>query len=89
MSSLLREVSETIVEALGLQDVEPHEITRETTLFLGGLGLDSIDVLELVVAIEQRWGVRIDSKELGQKVMVSVGSLVDYLEGQLGGAGDA
>lgn len=89
MSNVLQELCETIVESLQLEDVSPAEITRETTFFLGGLGLDSIDVLELVVAIEERWGVRIDSKEMGQKVMVSVGALADHITSQLGGDGDA
>ena len=89
MSDLLQELSETVIETLQLEDVSASEITRETTFFQGGLGLDSIDVLELVVAVEQRWGVRIDSKELGQKVMVSMGALVDHISAQLGGDADA
>jgi acyl carrier protein len=87
MSNLLQQVSETLVDTLGLEDVSPQDITRETQFFAGGLGLDSIDVLELVVAIEQRWGVKIDNKELGQQVLVSVGSLIDYIEANRGGDG--
>ena len=53
---------------------------QRAPLFVDGLGLDSIDVLELVVAIEQRWNVRIDSRELGEQVFVSVGALADYID---------
>lgn len=84
----LTELSETMVESLN-EDITPEEITRETTFFIDGLGLDSIDVLELVVAIEQRWGVRIDNKELGQKVMVSVGTLLDYIQSKVSESGSA
>jgi acyl carrier protein len=86
MSNLLLQLSETIVETLQLEDVSPQDITRDTQFFAEGLGLDSIDVLELVVAIEQKWGVKIDNKELGQKVLVSVGSLLDYIEANRQGA---
>ncbi len=86
MSDLLPQLSETIVETLQLEDVSPQDITRDTRFFAEGLGLDSIDVLELVVAIEQKWGVKIDNKELGQKVLVSVGSLLDYIEANRQGA---
>ena len=61
-------------------DVSPGEVTPEATFFHDGLGLDSIDILELVVAIEERWNVKIDNRELGEKVFACVGALVDYIE---------
>ena len=87
MSAILKELSEVIVATLQLEGVAPEDITRDTRFFLGGLEVDSIDVLELVVAVEERWGVRIDNQELGRRVMGSVGALADFIESQLGGAG--
>ena len=63
-------------------EVTPESLEADTTFFGDGLGLDSIDVLELAVAVEQRWGVRIDNRELGQQVMTSLGSLVAFIEEQ-------
>jgi acyl carrier protein len=78
MNDLVEELKTILIDSLDL-DVKPDDITGETTFFHDGLGLDSIDVLELVVAIEQRWNVRIDSRELGEQVFVSVGALADYI----------
>ena len=87
MSDRLQELATLIVDTLHLEDVSAEQITRETTFFGDGLGLDSIDILELVVALEARWGVKIDNKELGQEVLASVGSLLDYLDAQVGREG--
>ncbi len=78
MSDIIAALSEIMTDTLDLE-IAPGELTRETTFFHDGLGLDSIDLLELVVAIEERWNVRVDNKELGEKVFVSVGTLADYI----------
>ncbi len=82
MSDLIQELKHKLVETLDLPDVDPEQIKDDESLFGEGLGLDSIDVLELVVMIEQEYGVKIDNKELGQKVMMSLGSLAEYIESQ-------
>ncbi len=81
--ALRSELKHKLVETLDLQDVDPAGIGDEEPLFgEDGLGLDSIDVLEIAVMIERDYGVKIDNKEIGEKVMISVRTLADYLAGQ-------
>ncbi len=81
--ALRSELKHKLVETLDLQDVDPSAIGDEEPLFgEDGLGLDSIDVLEIAVMIERDYGVKIDNKEIGEKVMVSVRTLADHLAEQ-------
>ncbi|KIH85613.1 phosphopantetheine-binding protein [Pseudomonas batumici] len=60
--ALLLEIKELIIEALGLEDISAQDIGNEQTLFFGeGLGLDSVDALELGLAIQKRYGIKIDA----------------------------
>lgn len=68
-----------IIDTLGLIDVKPEDIKDEERLVGGDLGIDSIDVLELVMMIEKDYGVKIESKELGIKVFASVRALATYI----------
>ena len=68
-----------IISRLKLEGVKPEEIGDETPLFGEGLGLDSIDALELVLAIEQTFGIRIDDEEVGRRALGSVSSLCSFL----------
>jgi acyl carrier protein len=70
------------VDILNLQDVEPDEIDPDEQLVGGRLGIDSIDVLEMVMMIEQDYGVVIDNKELGAQVFVSLNTLAAYIQSQ-------
>lgn len=85
MADLRSDLKQKLVETLDLTDVEPGSIGDDDPLFGEGLGLDSIDVLELVVMIERDYGVKIDNKELGEKVMVSIATLADHIAEQTGG----
>ena len=60
MEQLEHDIKEMIIEALKLEDIEPSDIETEAPLFVEGLGLDSIDALDLAVAIEKRYGVKIE-----------------------------
>ena len=82
MEDLRAELKHKLVETLDLADVDPDAIGDDEPLFGDGLGLDSIDVLEIVVMIERDYGIKIDNKELGEKVMVSIATLADYLAEQ-------
>jgi acyl carrier protein len=64
---------------LGLIDVRPEDIKDEERLVGGDLGIDSIDVLELVMMIEKDYGVKIESKEVGVKVFASVRALAAHI----------
>jgi len=76
---LLRELKEMIVEVLALEDVRPSDIDDDAPLFVEGLGLDSIDALELVVALDKRYHVKVDTEEKGRTVLRSVRAIADFL----------
>ncbi len=65
--ALETEIKELIVEALMLEDVEPADIDAEAPLFVEGLGLDSIDALELAIAIDRKYGVKIKAEDEGTR----------------------
>ncbi|EPA98310.1 acyl carrier protein [Pseudomonas umsongensis] len=61
MSNLNREIKDLIIEALGLEDISADDIDDQQTLFGEGLGLDSVDALELGLAIQKKYGIKIDA----------------------------
>lgn len=78
--SLRNDVKRLIVEALMLEDVDPNEIVDEAPLFGEGLGLDSIDALELAIAIDKRYGVKIEAEdERNREIFRSVASLALHI----------
>ena len=76
--SLHSKIKHMLVRQLKLQ-VKPEEIEDEAPLFGSGLGLDSIDVLEVVASIEKEFGVSIKSQEEGERVLKSVRSIGDFI----------
>lgn len=76
-------VKRLIVESLNLDGMTPEMIDADAPLFGEGLGLDSVDALELVVALEREFGIKIKSQELGQDVFSSVTSLSSFIEGRI------
>ncbi len=80
MERLEHELKELIIESLALEDVKPSDIESEAALFVEGLGLDSIDALELAMALEERYGVRIgDDPEENQIIFASVRNLAGFV----------
>ena len=78
--SLEAELKELIIEALMLEDVASDDIDSEEPLFVEGLGLDSIDALELAMAIDKRYGVRIKADdEQNKQIFSNVRSLAAYV----------
>ena len=71
-SGLEAQIKALIVEALALEDVQPEEIETEAPLFVEGLGLDSIDALELVLGLEQEFKIKVEDEEVGVKAFASV-----------------
>lgn len=61
MSDLHQDIKLLIIDALGLEDITPEDIGNDMTLFGEGLGLDSVDALELGLAIQKRYGIKIDA----------------------------
>jgi len=62
MSDLSLEIKRLIIETLGLEDISPDDIADEAALFGNGLGLDSVDALELGLAIQKHFGIKIDAE---------------------------
>ena len=78
---LEQELKELIIEALALEDMAPADIESEGALFVEGLGLDSIDALELAMALEERYDVKIgDDPETNQQIFESVRKLAAYVD---------
>jgi acyl carrier protein len=76
----LDEVRAALIDELKL-DVRPEDLRPETVLFGdGGLGLDSIDALELVVILKRRFGVDVKDRDEGQRAFASLGALVALVE---------
>ena len=78
-SALKTELKHLIVETLRLEDVTPDEIQDDAPLFGEGLGLDSVDALELVVALEKAYGVIIEDEEVGKQAFASIEVLADFV----------
>lgn len=79
MSALKLRIKEMIIERLKLEGMAPDQIDDTAPLFGGGLGLDSIDALELVLGIEQVFAVKIEDEEAGLKAFKSVQALTDFI----------
>jgi acyl carrier protein len=79
---LKREIKDLIISSLNLQDVTPDAIVDDAPLFSEGLGLDSIDALELAVALERKFRVTIPDEAVGKKVFSSVNALAAYVHEQ-------
>ena len=79
MQDLKYELKKQIIEELNLQDIKPEDIIDDAPLFGDGLGLDSIDALELVVLMEKYHGVKILDETVGKKVLASINSMADYI----------
>jgi acyl carrier protein len=75
-------IKRLIVESLHLEGIQPAMIEDEAPLFGEGLGLDSVDALELVVALEKEFGIKIKSQEMGREAFASVSSLSQFIEGR-------
>ena len=81
LDALRSEIKHAIVRSLRLP-ISPDEIGDATPLFDEGLGLDSIDVLELVLEIERSFGVSIGDEQTGMKVLRSVDTIADYIQSE-------
>ena len=79
MQDLKYELKKQIIGELNLQDIKPEDIKDDAPLFGDGLGLDSIDALELVVILENYHGVKIPDETIGKKVLESINTMAEYI----------
>jgi acyl carrier protein len=80
MQELIKELKLHIIEALNLEGMTPEDIDDNAPLFGDGLGLDSIDVLELIVVLEKNYGIKLSSPQEGKKVFSSVAALAQFVQ---------
>ncbi|MBR6828257.1 MAG: acyl carrier protein [Prevotella sp.] len=79
MEELTLELKEKIIEALNLEEMSPDDIATDEPLFGEGLGLDSIDALELIVLLEKNYGIKLASPAEGKAIFTSVGTIAEYV----------
>ncbi len=82
MEKLLAELKQKIVDTLDLQNVTPEGINENEQLVGGDLGIDSIDVLELVMMIEKEYAVKLDVRDVGIEVFATLRTLAEYIHGK-------
>lgn len=73
-------LKQQIIDSLNLQGMKPEEIDNDAPLFGDGLGLDSIDSLELMVLLERNYGIKIEDAREGRKILTSVNTMADYIQ---------
>ena len=80
MEELILELEQRIIEALNLEEMTPDDIDTDAPLFgEDGLGLDSIDALELIVLMEKRYGIKLASPAEGKAIFKSVRTIAEYV----------
>lgn len=79
MEALILELKNRIIEALNLEEITPEEIDENAPLFGTGLGLDSIDALELIVLLDKYYGIHLDDPKKGKEIFESVISIAQYI----------
>lgn len=72
-------VKEQLIEALGLEDMSADEINDDSPLFGEGLGLDSVDAIELVIFLENQYGIKIENVGQSKEIFVSIKTLTDFI----------
>lgn len=80
MSDTKTILKEQIIETLNLQGMTPNDIDDNAPLFGDGLGLDSIDSLELMVLMERNYGIKIEDAKEGRNILGSIQAMADYID---------
>lgn len=79
MEELTKELKEEIIEALNLEEITPEDIDENDALFGDGLGLDSIDALELIVLLDKKYGIKLANPAEGKAIFKSIATIADYV----------
>lgn len=79
MQELTQQLKEQIIEVLNLEEMTPDEIDNDAPLFGDGLGLDSIDALELIVLLEKNYGIKLANPSEGRAIFDSISTIADYV----------
>lgn len=79
MEELTKELKEEIIEALNLEEMTPEDIDENDALFGDGLGLDSIDALELIVLLDKKYGIKLANPAEGKAIFKSIATIANYV----------
>lgn len=79
MEELILKLKNEIIEVLNLEEVKPEDIDNDAPLFGEGLGLDSIDALELIVLIEKNYGIKLKDPAQGKEIFKSLSVMADFI----------
>jgi len=79
LENIRYELKKQIIEELNIEDIKPEDIVDDAPLFGDGLGLDSIDALELVVLLEKNYGIKITDEEVGKRVLASINTMAEFI----------
>ena len=79
MDELIYNLKQQIIEALNLEDMKPEDIDEKAPLFGEGLGLDSIDALELIVMLEKNYGIKLANPAEGKNVFKNLNTMAQYV----------
>jgi acyl carrier protein len=79
MENLISELKQRIIEALSLEEVKPEDIDSNAPLFGDGLGLDSIDALELIVVLEKYYGIKLNDAAQSKAIFKNIATMADYI----------
>jgi acyl carrier protein len=79
MEELILKLKDEIIEVLNLEDVKPEDIDANAPLFGEGLGLDSIDALELIVLMEKVYGIKLKDPNQGKEIFKSINIMAEYI----------
>ena len=80
MDELIYKLKLEIIEALNLEDMKPEDIDENASFFGDGLGLDSIDALELIVLMEKNYGIKLQDPAKGKEIFKSVAVMADFIQ---------
>lgn len=84
MEQIIQKLKEEIIIALNLSELKAENIDEKAPLFVDGLGLDSIDALELTVLLEKNYGLKIKTADEGKKILYSVKSMAEFINNNKG-----
>ena len=82
MDDLMKELKVKVIEVLNLKHMKPEDIGDDQPLFVKGLGLDSIDALELIVLLQKQYDVKLTDPKEGPKIFHSIRTMADYISSQ-------